>query len=147
DRRRRIRKERSLKLALLMKRKRSSSNSDIPVTTTTTVGRPFKGPLSTYEVGRPSSGMGTYRTEIVEAHKEAIKAQRRLDKFIWLEVASVDRYRLECDLYSVRTQMHAMQQELYWRGFKENCPTESIDVLATYGDADPPELQEPSDTQ
>ncbi|GKF49655.1 hypothetical protein Tco_0142906 [Tanacetum coccineum] len=66
---------------------------------------------------------------------------------IRLEVASVDRYRLECDLYSVRTQMHAMQQELYWRGFKENLPTESIDMLATYGDANPPELQEPSDTQ
>ncbi|GKB25901.1 hypothetical protein Tco_0865302 [Tanacetum coccineum] len=32
-----------------------SSDSDIPVTTTTTVGRPFKGPLSTYEVGEPSS--------------------------------------------------------------------------------------------
>ncbi|GJZ10855.1 hypothetical protein Tco_0545614 [Tanacetum coccineum] len=62
---------------------------------------------------------------------------------IRLEVASVDRYRLEYELYSVRAQMHAMQQELYWRGFEENRPTESIDVLATYGDADPPELQEP----
>ncbi|GKA11814.1 hypothetical protein Tco_0691360 [Tanacetum coccineum] len=177
--------------------------------------------------------MGTRRTEIAEAHKEAIRARRRLDKFIWemsfvverdilklmngsiamgdrltlleqdqvknreeiqrlknqvqsanisatlaamdrdqiektqdqdgkqiwelrhfltlaeirLEVASVDRYRLECELYSVRAQMHVMQQELYWRGFKENHPTESIDVLATYGDADPPKLQEPSDTQ
>ncbi|GJU14002.1 hypothetical protein Tco_1136398 [Tanacetum coccineum] len=86
----------------------SSSDSDIPVTTTTTVGRPFKGPLSTYEVGEPSSvasasvfsaryelnqlrqdfgilgsrvqsltrGMGTRRTEIAEAHKEAIRARR-----------------------------------------------------------------------
>ncbi|GJZ01455.1 hypothetical protein Tco_0519416 [Tanacetum coccineum] len=175
--------------------------------------------------------MGTRRIEIAEAHKDVIRAQRRLDKFIWemsfvverdipelmngstatgdrltlieqdqvknleeikmlknqvhsanssatlavmdrdrikktqdqdgkqirelrhrltsaeirLEVASVDRYRLECKLYSVRAQMHAIQQELYWRGFKENRPTESIDVLATYGDADPPELQEPSD--
>nr|GEY59718.1 S-adenosyl-L-methionine-dependent methyltransferase [Tanacetum cinerariifolium] len=66
---------------------------------------------------------------------------------IRLEVASVNRYRLECELYNVRVQMHAMQQELYWRGFEENCPTESIDVLATYGDVDPPEQQEPSDTQ
>ncbi|GKC45046.1 reverse transcriptase domain-containing protein [Tanacetum coccineum] len=66
---------------------------------------------------------------------------------IRLEVASVDRYRLECELYSVRAQIHAIQQELYWRGFEENRLTESIDVLATYGDADPPELQEPSDTQ
>nr|GFC85810.1 hypothetical protein [Tanacetum cinerariifolium] len=33
----------------------SSSDSDIPVTTTTTVGRPFKIPLSTYNVGEPSS--------------------------------------------------------------------------------------------
>ncbi|GJS95291.1 reverse transcriptase domain-containing protein [Tanacetum coccineum] len=33
----------------------SSFDSDIPVTTTTTMGRPFKGPLSTYEVGEPSS--------------------------------------------------------------------------------------------
>ncbi|GKB61745.1 hypothetical protein Tco_0917931 [Tanacetum coccineum] len=57
---------------------------------------------------------------------------------IRLEVASVDRYRLECELYSVRAQMHAMYQELYWRGFKENRLTESIDMLATYGDADPP---------
>ncbi|GKE58808.1 hypothetical protein Tco_1497993 [Tanacetum coccineum] len=32
-----------------------SFDSDIPVTTTTIVGRPFKGPLSTYEVGEPSS--------------------------------------------------------------------------------------------
>ncbi|GJT81772.1 hypothetical protein Tco_1056114 [Tanacetum coccineum] len=93
----------------------SSSDSDIPVTTTTTVGRPFKGPLSTYEVGEPSSvasasvfsaryelnqlrqdfgilgcrvqsltrGMGAGRIEIAEAHKEAIRARRRLDKFIW----------------------------------------------------------------
>nr|GEW43473.1 hypothetical protein [Tanacetum cinerariifolium] len=76
---------------------------------------PFKGPLSTYEVGEPSSvasasvfsarhelnqlrqdfgilgsrvqyltrGMGTCRTEIGEAHKEAIRARRRLDMFIW----------------------------------------------------------------
>ncbi|GJW63644.1 hypothetical protein Tco_0115528 [Tanacetum coccineum] len=66
---------------------------------------------------------------------------------IRLEVASVDRYKLECELYSVRAQIHSIQQELYWRGFEENCPTESIDVLATYGDADLPELQEPSDTQ
>ncbi|GKC26774.1 hypothetical protein Tco_1034068 [Tanacetum coccineum] len=168
--------------------------------------------------------MGARRTKIAEAHKEAIGARRRLDKFIWvmnfvvdwdipelmnvsiatgdrltlveqdqvknreeihmlknqmqsanisatlaamdrdqiektqdqdgkqirelrhrltlakirLEVASVDRYRLECELYSVRAQMHAMYQELYWRGFKENRLTESIDMLATYGDADPP---------
>ncbi|GKF02243.1 hypothetical protein Tco_0029166 [Tanacetum coccineum] len=93
----------------------SSFDSDIPITTTTTVGRPFKGPLSTYEVGEPSfvasvlvfsaryelnqlrqdfgihgsrvqsltRGMGTRRTEITEAHKEAIRARRRLDKFIW----------------------------------------------------------------
>ncbi|GKA16536.1 hypothetical protein Tco_0696283, partial [Tanacetum coccineum] len=27
--------------------------------------------------------MGTRRTEIVEAHKEAIKARQRLDRFIW----------------------------------------------------------------
>ncbi|GJZ31602.1 putative reverse transcriptase domain-containing protein [Tanacetum coccineum] len=33
----------------------SSSDFDIPVTTTTNVGRPFKSPLSTYEVGEPSS--------------------------------------------------------------------------------------------
>ncbi|GJS39737.1 hypothetical protein Tco_0564780 [Tanacetum coccineum] len=66
---------------------------------------------------------------------------------IRLEVAKVDRYRLECELYNVRVQMHAIQQEMYWRGFEENRPTKSIDVLATYGDADPPELQEPSDTQ
>ncbi|GKA65752.1 hypothetical protein Tco_0765459, partial [Tanacetum coccineum] len=199
----------------------SSSDSDIPLTTNTTIGRPFKGPLSTYEVGEPSSiasalvfsaryelnqlrhdfgilgsrvqsltrGMGTHRTKIAEAHKEAIRARRRLDRFIWemsfvverdipklmngltatgdrltlsskikskterrfreirLEVASVDWYRLECELCSVRAQMHAIQQELCWRGFEENHPTESIDVLATYGDADPPELQEPSDTQ
>ncbi|GKB22426.1 hypothetical protein Tco_0861827 [Tanacetum coccineum] len=181
----------------------SSSDSDIPVTTTTTVGRPFKGPLSTCEVGEPSSvasalvfsaryelnqlrqdfgilgnhvqsltrGMGTCSTEIAEAHKEAIRARRPMDRDriektqdqdgkqirelrhrlssaeIRLEVASFDRYRLECELYSVRAQMHAIQQELYWTGFEENHPTESIDVLATYGYADPLELQEPSDTQ
>ncbi|GJU83815.1 hypothetical protein Tco_1291361 [Tanacetum coccineum] len=93
----------------------SSFDYDIPVTTTTTMGRPFKGPLSTYEVGEPSSvasasvffaryelnqfrqdfgilgsrvqsliwGMGTRRIEIAEAHKDAIRARRRLDKFIW----------------------------------------------------------------
>ncbi|GKD94902.1 hypothetical protein Tco_1374739 [Tanacetum coccineum] len=66
---------------------------------------------------------------------------------IRLEVASFDRYRLECELYSVRAQMHAIQQELYWTGFEENHHTESIDVLATYGYVDPLELQEPSDTQ
>ncbi|GJU37399.1 hypothetical protein Tco_1185753 [Tanacetum coccineum] len=94
---------------------KSSSDSDIPVTTTINVGRPFKGPLSTYEVGGPSSvasasvfsaryelnqlehdfgvlgsrvqsltrGMGTRRIEIAEAHKEAIRARKRLDRFIW----------------------------------------------------------------
>ncbi|GJZ81955.1 hypothetical protein Tco_0646949 [Tanacetum coccineum] len=150
----------------------SSSNYDIPVTTTTTVGRPYKGPLSTYEVGEPSSvasalvffvryelnqlehdfgilgsrvqsltqGMGTRRTEIAEAYKEGIRARQRLDK---LEVAKVDWYRLECELYSVRVQMYAIQQEMYWRGFEENRPTESIDVLATYGDDDLPDLTEP----
>ncbi|GKD54666.1 hypothetical protein Tco_1288053, partial [Tanacetum coccineum] len=99
----------------------SSSYYDIPITTTTTVGRPFKGPLSTYDVIEPSSvasslvfsaryelnqlrqdfnilgshvqsltrGMGTRRTEIAEAYKEAIRARRRLE--IRLDVASVDR--------------------------------------------------------
>ncbi|GKE22368.1 hypothetical protein Tco_1433880 [Tanacetum coccineum] len=33
----------------------SSYDYDIPVTTITNVGRPFKGPLSTYEIGEPSS--------------------------------------------------------------------------------------------
>ncbi|GJW80412.1 reverse transcriptase domain-containing protein [Tanacetum coccineum] len=33
----------------------SSSDYDIPVITITNVGRPFKGPLSTYEIGEPSS--------------------------------------------------------------------------------------------
>nr|GFD09433.1 hypothetical protein [Tanacetum cinerariifolium] len=33
----------------------SSFESDIPVTTTAHVGRHFKGPLSTYEIGKPSS--------------------------------------------------------------------------------------------
>ncbi|GJY99807.1 hypothetical protein Tco_0517237 [Tanacetum coccineum] len=37
----------------------SSSDSNIPVSTTTTVGRPYKGPLSTYEVGGPSSVAST----------------------------------------------------------------------------------------
>nr|GEY36676.1 hypothetical protein [Tanacetum cinerariifolium] len=82
----------------------SSFDSDIPVTTTAHVGRHFKGPLSTYEIG-----------------PRLLKLTKRL---------------LELD-----------DQELNWRGFKENCPTKSIDVLATYGDADPPKLQEPSDTQ
>ncbi|GJS39736.1 hypothetical protein Tco_0564779 [Tanacetum coccineum] len=93
----------------------SSFDFDILVTTTTNVGRPFKGPLSTYEVGEPSSvafasvfsaryelnqlghdfgilgsrvpyltwGMGTRRTKITEAHEEAIRARRHLDRFIW----------------------------------------------------------------
>ncbi|GJZ47938.1 hypothetical protein Tco_0601770 [Tanacetum coccineum] len=33
----------------------SSFDSDIPITTTTSVGRPFKGPLFTYEVSEPST--------------------------------------------------------------------------------------------
>nr|GEU39314.1 hypothetical protein [Tanacetum cinerariifolium] len=66
---------------------------------------------------------------------------------IRLEVANFDQYKLKCELYSVQVQMHDMQQELFKREFKENRPTESIDVLATYRDADLPELQEPSDTQ
>nr|GEW77606.1 hypothetical protein [Tanacetum cinerariifolium] len=47
----------------------SSFDYDIPVTTTTTMGRPFKGLLSTYE------GMGTHRTKIVDAHEEAIRSR------------------------------------------------------------------------
>ncbi|GKB13638.1 hypothetical protein Tco_0847561 [Tanacetum coccineum] len=106
----------------------SSFDFDIHVTTTTNMGRPFKGPLSTYEVGEPSSvayasvfsaryklnqlghdfgilrsrvqslawGMGTHRTEIAEAHKEAIKARRRLDRFIW-EMSFV----IEKDIYEL----------------------------------------------
>ncbi|GKD13816.1 hypothetical protein Tco_1198223 [Tanacetum coccineum] len=104
-----------------------SSDYDIPVTTTTTVGRPFKGPLSTYEVGEPSSiasalvfstgyelnqlrqefgilgscvqsltrGMGTRRTEIAEAHKESIRARRRLGRFIWEMSFVIERDFLE----------------------------------------------------
>ncbi|GJY82459.1 hypothetical protein Tco_0495835, partial [Tanacetum coccineum] len=132
----------------------SSSGYDISFTTNTTVGRPFKGPLSTYEVGKPSSiasaSVFSTRYELNQLrHDFGILGRRvqSLTREIRLEVASVDRYRLEWELYSVRAQMHAIQQELYWRGFEENHPTESIDVLATYGDADPPELQEPSDTQ
>ncbi|GJU20341.1 hypothetical protein Tco_1153683 [Tanacetum coccineum] len=155
--------------------------------------------------------MGTRRTEIVEAHKEAIKARQRLDRFIWemsfvverdipelmndstatgdrltlLEqdnvknqeeiqklknqvqsanifatLAAMDRDRIEKTQDQNDKQIRELRHRLtsveirlevatrvVWRGFEENCPTESIDVLATYGDADPPELQEPSDTQ
>ncbi|GKE58809.1 hypothetical protein Tco_1497994 [Tanacetum coccineum] len=49
--------------------------------------------------------------------------------------------------YRLTSAKIRLEQELYWRGFEENRPTKSIDVLATYGDADPPELQEPSDMQ
>ncbi|GJV71181.1 hypothetical protein Tco_1491176, partial [Tanacetum coccineum] len=138
----------------------SSSDFDIPVITTTTVGRPFKGPLSTYERLKNQVQSSNIYATLVAMDKDRIEKtqdqdgkqiqelRHRLTSVeIRLEVASVDRYRLECELYSVRAQMHAMQQELYWRVFKENRPTESIDVLATYGDADPPELQEPSDMQ
>ncbi|GKD74060.1 hypothetical protein Tco_1332342, partial [Tanacetum coccineum] len=67
----------------------SSSDSDIPVTTTTNVGRPFKGPLSTYEVGEPSSIASASvfstryelnQTEIVEAHKEVRILQESQEK-------------------------------------------------------------------
>ncbi|GJW79269.1 putative reverse transcriptase domain-containing protein [Tanacetum coccineum] len=67
----------------------SSSNYDIPVTTTTIVGRPYKDLLSTYDLGKPSSATSAsvffarYETEIAEAHKEVIRAQQRLDRFIW----------------------------------------------------------------
>ncbi|GJR31453.1 hypothetical protein Tco_1107685 [Tanacetum coccineum] len=147
---------------------------------------PFKGPLSTYEVGEPSSVASAsvfsarYELNYSTTSRQKLKNQvqsanifatlvamdrDRIEKTqdqngkqirelrhrltsaeIRLEVASTDRYRLECELYNVRVQMHAIQQEMYWRGFEENRPTESIDLLATYGDADPPELQEPSDT-
>ncbi|GJT85040.1 hypothetical protein Tco_1066757 [Tanacetum coccineum] len=201
----------------------SYSDSDIPVTTTINVGRPFKGPLSTYKVGEPSSivsasvfstryelnqlcqdfgilgshdipelmkGSTSTGDRLTLLEQEQVKNREDIQRLknqvhstniyatlaamdkdrikknqdqdgkqirelrhrltsaeIRLEVSSVDRYRLECEFYSVQAQMYAIQQELYWRGFKENCPTKSIDVLATYGDADPPELQEPSDTQ
>ncbi|GKB73160.1 hypothetical protein Tco_0934572 [Tanacetum coccineum] len=139
----------------------------------------LKSPLSTYEVGEPSSiasalvfsaryelnqlrqefGILGSRWDIPELMNGSTATGDRLTMLkkdqdseveepkIRLEVASVDRYRLEYELYSERAQMHAIQQELYWRGFEENRPTKSIDVLATYGDADPPELQEPADTQ
>ncbi|GJU60976.1 copia protein [Tanacetum coccineum] len=151
----------------------SSFASDIPVTTTTTVGRPFKGPLSTYKVGKHSSiayasvfsaRYELNQTEIAEAHKEAIRARRPTgDRLTLLEqdqvknqeeiqrlknrVQSANIYATLATIDRDRIEKTQDQDELYWRGFKENHPTESIDVLATYEDADPPELQEPSDTQ
>ncbi|GJU13996.1 hypothetical protein Tco_1136392 [Tanacetum coccineum] len=194
----------------------SSFDSDIPVTTTTSMVRPLKGPLSTYEVGGPSSvasaSVFSARYElnqlrqdfgILRSHVQSLTR----DRFIWemsfvverdipelmndsttigdrltlLEqdqvknreeiqrlknqvqaanisatVAAMDRDRIEKTQDQDGKQIQGTKtppdldkdyQELYWRGFEENRPTESIDVLATYGDADPPELQEPSDTQ
>ncbi|GJX95796.1 hypothetical protein Tco_0351594 [Tanacetum coccineum] len=131
----------------------SSSDFDIPVTTTTNVGRPFKSPLSTYESANISATLAAIdRDQIEKTQDQNGKQIRELRHYltsteIRLEVAKVDRYRLEYELYNARVQIHDIQQEMYWRGFKENRPTESIDTLATYGDADPPELQEPFDTK
>ncbi|GKD90640.1 hypothetical protein Tco_1366147 [Tanacetum coccineum] len=70
----------------------SSSDSDIPVTTTTNVGRPFKGP---FRVPYLTWGMGTRRTKIAEAHEEAIRARRHLDRFIWEMSFVIERDILE----------------------------------------------------
>ena len=61
---------------------------------------------------------------------------------IRLDVANFDRYHLRKKLYDMQSQMYAMQQELYQKEVKENRPDESVDVLATYGDIDPSELQQ-----
>ena len=61
---------------------------------------------------------------------------------IRLDVANFDRYHLRKKLYDMQSQMYAMQQELYQKEVKENRPDESVDVLATYGDTNPSELQQ-----
>nr|GEY24092.1 hypothetical protein [Tanacetum cinerariifolium] len=117
---------------------KSSSNFDILVTTTTTVGRPFKGPrflkltkrlLRLDDVYTAMDKDRIEKTQDQEGKQIRELRHRLTSAKIRLEVASVDWYRLECELYSVRAQMHAIQQELYWRGLEENRPTESIDVL------------------
>ncbi|GJZ56340.1 hypothetical protein Tco_0611533 [Tanacetum coccineum] len=181
---------------------KSSTNYDITVTTTTTVGRPYKGPLSTYEVGEPSSvasalvfsaryelnqlehdfgilgsrvqyltqGMSTATGDrLTLLEQDNVKNREEIQKLknqvqsanISATLAAMDRDRIEKTqdqngkqirelrhhLTSAEIRLEVAKQEMYWRGFEENRPTESIDVLATYGDADPLELQEPSDTQ
>ncbi|GJS04099.1 hypothetical protein Tco_0320607 [Tanacetum coccineum] len=142
---------------------KSSPDFDIPVTTTTTVGRPYKGPLSTYEemsfvierdIPKLMNDSTATRDRLTLLEQDNVKNREEIQKLknqvqsanISATLAAMDMDRIE-KTQDQNVQMQVIQQEMYWRGFKENCPTESIDVLATYGDADPPELQEPSDTQ
>ncbi|GJV28605.1 hypothetical protein Tco_1385053 [Tanacetum coccineum] len=82
----------------------SSFDFDIPVTTTTTVVVSARYELNQLRqdfgilgcrVQSLTRGMGAGRIEIAEAHKEAIRARRRLDKFIWEMSFVVERDILE----------------------------------------------------
>ncbi|GJY79947.1 hypothetical protein Tco_0492698 [Tanacetum coccineum] len=94
-------------------------------------------------------GMKTRRTEIatartrlieyeaLQAHAETAEASATL--------AAMDRDKIEMDLYIMRVWISMIQLEMFGREVMEARPTESIDVLAVYGDARPSRSQGPPD--
>ncbi|GKA33220.1 hypothetical protein Tco_0719587 [Tanacetum coccineum] len=118
------------------------------------------------------SGMETCRTKIAITRTRVDRVQRCMDAFdididfveqattrvegdrlrarvesaeVTATLAAMDRDRIERELYWIRGWLSRLQSEITRRGVVEAHPTESIDVLAVYGDAWPSELQGPPD--
>ena len=98
----------------------------------------------------PITGFQVVKDKVTHMEKAQDKGGKQISELrhrlasaeTMLEIARVDRYRLEIDLYTILAEMHAMYQDS--RGYTEYRPTDSIDVLATYGNDDQPEPQQQS---
>ncbi|GJT68458.1 hypothetical protein Tco_1019938 [Tanacetum coccineum] len=58
---------------------------------------------------------------------------------ISVTLVGIDMDKIEWELYSMRVWMFRILSEMFRKDAVEARPTESIDVLALYGDARPPE--------
>nr|GEV42882.1 hypothetical protein [Tanacetum cinerariifolium] len=120
--------------------------------------RPFKGLLSTYEGGEPSSVASALVFSTIYELNQLRQDFGILGNRVQSLTRAMDRDRIGKtqdqdgkQIWELRHRLTSAKIRLEvasvdW-GFKENRLIESIDVLVTYGDADPPELQEPSDMQ
>ncbi|GJS14887.1 hypothetical protein Tco_0409359 [Tanacetum coccineum] len=95
----------------------------------------------------------TAKARLLQVEQDRIKDKEEIERLktrvesteVNAALAAMDRDRIKMELYMMRDMLTGLQLEITRRGAKEARPTESINILAVYGDARPLEPQGPSD--
>nr|GEY06618.1 hypothetical protein [Tanacetum cinerariifolium] len=108
------------------------------------------------DIPKPMNGSTAIRDRLTLLEKDQVKNQEEVQWLknrvqssnIYATLAAMDMDRIEKTQDQYGKQIRELRHRLTSAEIMfEVSSVECIDVLATYGDADPPELQEPSDTQ